>query len=340
MYPLSRRRALLFALALTAAAAQADDTPQTLPFLQDWSDTGLITANHNWSAVPGIVGFRGDGLASGTGADPQTILAADDGGVVNVNANQGNPSGYATGGVAEFHIDNPVVALQGSGTARAPYIRIHLDTRGASGIQVSYLLRDVDGGSDNSVQPVALHYRVGGSGGFSNVPAAFVADASAGPGATLETPVSVLLPAEVDNQALVELRIMTADAVGSDEWIGIDDISILAGASSGEPVLGIASSSIVEGDSGSTEMYFDVSLNRAAGAGGVSFDFATADGSAQAGEDYIAKSGSVTIAEGEDSVALSVSVIGDAVPEPDESFTMTLSNVSGAAEGKIGRAHV
>ena len=335
MHPLSRRLVLLLALMVAATAAHADETPQTLPFSQDWSNTGLITANHDWSAVPGIVGFRGDGLASGTGADPQAILAADDNGVVNVNANQANPNTYTTGGVTEFHIDNPVVALQGSGTARAPYIRIHLDTRGTSGIQASYLLRDIDGSTDNSVQPVALHYRVGGSGGFTNVPTAFVADASAGPGATMDTPVSVLLPAEVDNQALVELRIMTTDAVGSDEWIGIDDISIVAGASSGDPVIGIAGSSLVEGDAGTTEMFFDVSLNRPAGAGGVSFDFATADGSALAGEDYIAKSGSVTIDEGEDSVVLSVSIIGDTVAEPDETFSVTLSNVSGAAEGNL-----
>ena len=335
MHPLTRRLALLLAASAAATAAHADDTPQALPFSQDWSDTGLITANHDWSGVPGIVGFRGDGLASGTGADPQAILAADDGGVVNVNANQANPNTYTTGGVAEFHLGDPVVALQGSGTARAPYLRIHLDTRGSSGIQVSYLLRDVDGGNDNSVQPVALHYRVGGSGAFTNVPAAFVDDASAGPGATLDTPVSALLPAEVDNQALVELRIMTADAVGSDEWIGIDDISIVAGTSSGDPVLGIASDSILEGDAGVSEMFFDVSLNRAAGPGGVSFDFATADGTALAGEDYIAKSGSVSIGEGEDSVVLSVSIIGDTVPEPDETFTVTLSNISGAAEGNL-----
>lgn len=334
MQALPRRLALVLALA-ASAAAHADDTPQTLPFTQDWTDTGLITTTGDWSGVPGIIGYRGDGLAGTTGVDPQTILGADAPGVVNVSANQGNPNTLTAGGVAEFHIADPVVALQGSGTARAPYLKLHLDTRGAAGIQVSYRLRDVDGSADNSVQPVALHYRVGGTGNFINVPEAFVADASAGPGATIETPVSVTLPAAVDNQALVELRFMTSDAPSSDEWIGIDDIVVTAGATGGDPVLGIAGSSVVEGDAGTTELYFDVTLSAPAGAGGVSFDFATADGSASAGSDYVAKSGSATIAEGETGTTLSVTVLGDTVPEGDETFTLTLSNVAGAVEGTL-----
>src|SRR5690606_5362302 len=175
-----------------------------------------------------------------------------------------------------------------------------------SGIQVSYLLRDVDGNNDNSVQPVALHYRVGGSGNFINVPEAFVADASAGPAEIKQTPVSVTLPAAVDNQALVELRIMTSDAVGSDEWIGVDDIVVAAGATSGDPVIGIGNASVVEGDAGTTELFFEVNLSRPAGAGGVTFDYATANGSATAGVDYIAKSGTTTIVAGDTSAILSV----------------------------------
>lgn len=228
-----RRWALpLCALAL-AALVRADGTAQTLPFTQAWTNTGLITANDDWSGVPGIIGYRGDGLAGATAVDPQTIvLPGIDGtdlpaGVLDVNANQANPNTFTTGGVAEFAITDPVVALAGSGTARAPFLLIQLITTGQSSIQVAYNLRDIDGSGDNSVQPVALQYRVGNTGNFTNIPAAFVADASTGPTlATLVTPVSVILPAACDNQPLVQLRIITTDAVGSDEWIGIDDISI------------------------------------------------------------------------------------------------------------------
>ena len=37
---------------------------------------------------------------------------------------------------------------------------------------------------------------------------------------------SVNLPAAVDNQSTVQLRILTTNATGNDEWVGIDDISI------------------------------------------------------------------------------------------------------------------
>ncbi|HYU40838.1 MAG TPA: DNA/RNA non-specific endonuclease [Vicinamibacteria bacterium] len=216
--------AVLLAI-LPSGASRADSTPQTLPFSQDWTNTGLITTDDNWSGVPGVVGFRGDGLAGTTGVNPQSIVVEST--VVDVNANQLNPNTFTTGGVSEFHIANPVVALQGSGTARAPYLQFHINTTGMTAIHVAYSLRDIDGSTDNAVQPVALQFRVGASGNFTNVPEGFVADASTGPSlATAVTPVSVTLPTTAENQPLVQIRVITTDAVGSDEWIGIDDIAI------------------------------------------------------------------------------------------------------------------
>ena len=245
---------VLFVLLITGSRffVQANNSAQTIPFSQNWSNTGLITANDDWSGVPGIEGFRGDGLTGGTGVDPQTVLAGDDPGVLDVNVGQA-PS-FATGGIAEFDgLANPVVAFQGSGTARAPYIKIYLNTTGQSGINISYNLRDVDGTADNAVQPVALQFRVGSSGSFTNVPAGFVADATTGPSlATLVTPVSATLPAAAENQALVQIRIITTDAVGSDEWVGVDDISItsVGGGSTNPSGVGAASpSSVVQGGS-------------------------------------------------------------------------------------------
>ncbi|MGA9772812.1 MAG: C25 family cysteine peptidase [Blastocatellia bacterium] len=211
-----------------APSVYADSTPQTLPFSQNWSSTGQITTDDNWAGVPGIVGFRGDDLTTVTATSPQTILADGSGTPVDVIANQANPNTQATGGVAEFDgIANPVVALQGSGTADAPHIVISVNTTGMSGIVIGYILRDIDGSTDNAVQPVALQFRVGASGNFTDIPAGFVADATTGPSlATLVTPVSTTLPAAADNQPLVQIRIMTTNAIGNDEWVGIDDILI------------------------------------------------------------------------------------------------------------------
>lgn len=220
---------LFFAAGALASglAAHADTTPQALPFAQNWQNTALISSNDVWTDVPGIVGARGDNLTGGTATDPQTILAEDAALVLNVLANQTDPGAVTSGGHAEYEIANATVAFKGSGTADAPYLLISLNTTGRFNIPVSYLLRDIDATVNNAIQPVALQFRVGGSGAFTNVPAAFVADATSGPSlATLTTPVNVNLPASADNQPLVQLRIMTSNAAGVDESVGIDDIAI------------------------------------------------------------------------------------------------------------------
>ena len=221
---MKRALAALCLLALGSAVSGADPVPQSVPFAQDWTNTGLIVTNDNWSGVPGIEGFRGDNLTAGTGTDPQTILDGDAAPVLDVNANQTNPETFSTGGATEFHLANPVVALTGSGTADAPYLRLYLDTTGVTAVTVTYNLRDLEL-TDNAVQPVAVQYRVGSSGNFTNLAAGFVADATDA-GATLVTPVCVVLPPAAENQPLVQVRILTTNAVGNDEWVAIDDVLI------------------------------------------------------------------------------------------------------------------
>jgi hypothetical protein len=213
----------------------------TLPFLQAWSDTGLISRDDDWSGVAGVVGYRGDGLVSVAGADPRTVVADGADTPVDVNANEKDPRAVGlAAGVTEFELADPVVALQGSATASAPHLVLSADTRGGSGVTVRYRLRDVDPSSiANAVQPVALQYRVDDSGPFAEVPGAFVADATTGPAeATLITPVSATLPAAADDKPLVQLRILTTNAVGQDEWVGVDDIQIEASGQACTPPAG------------------------------------------------------------------------------------------------------
>src|SRR6185436_3516705 len=218
----SRTASTTIDLIVTAVAIE------TLPFAQNWTNTALISVDNNWTLVPAIVGYRGDDLTTATGVDPQTILGDGSSTPVNVLANLVNPNTTATGAVAEFELSNPTIALQGSGTADAPHIVARLNTSGLGGIRVSYNLRDIDGSTDNAVQAVALQYRIGNSGPFTNVPEAFVADATTGPStATLVTPVSVLLPENAGNQPDLQIRWITANASGNDEWVGIDDILVV-----------------------------------------------------------------------------------------------------------------
>jgi len=157
----------------------ANSTAQPLPYSQDWSNTGMITTDNVWTGVPGIMGFLGDHLTPIEGIDPQTVLVGGD--TPTVLANQTDPATVLQGGVAEFELGNPTIALKGSSTAGAPNIVLTLNTVGKSNVYVSYNLRDIDASSANAVQSVAVQYRVGTSGTYTNLPAGFVADATTGP---------------------------------------------------------------------------------------------------------------------------------------------------------------
>ena len=218
-----------------ALPARAGTAPATLPLVQGWADAGQISVDDDWSRVAGIVGYRGDGLVAEPGSDPRGVTADGSGTPVDVAANLTDPRAVGlAAGVAEFELPDPVVAIQGSATASAPHLVMSLDTRGRAGVTVRLLVRDIDATAHDAVEPVALQYRVGAAGPFAAVPGGYVADATSGPGeATQVTRVSVNLPAAADGQPLVQVRVITTNAAGQDEWVGIDDIEASAASVGG-----------------------------------------------------------------------------------------------------------
>lgn len=102
------------------------------------------------------------------------------------------------------------------------------------------------------------------------------------------------------------------------------------------PSLSVNDVSAEEGDAGTTSFDFTVSLSGAAGSGGVTFDIATADDTANAGSDYVANSlTGQTIPEGESTYTFSVTVNGDTTEETDETFFVNVTNVVGANLGDV-----
>ena len=98
----------------------------------------------------------------------------------------------------------------------------------------------------------------------------------------------------------------------------------------GGVTVSIADASISEGNSLQKSLSFTVQLSAAA-SGPVKYNIATANGTALSGSDYTAKSlTGVSIPAGTLSKVFNVSIKGDTVSEPDENFTVTLSNVTGA----------
>lgn len=304
--------------------------------LQDWSNLGLITSNNDWSGVPSIMGFRGDGLLSGTGVDPRTVTGTST--VVSVSANQANPNTFTTGGVAEFQIANPTIGLTGSGTAAAPYLALYLDATGRQGVTLSFTLRDLENGVDNAVQQVAVQYRLGDTGAWSNVPGGYVADATSGPNSFgADIPVSVTLPSDANNAATLQVRVITTNAVGNDEWVGVDDIKVTSNGSVGvvPGVLSISDASTTEGDAGSQMIDFTVSrVGGASGAVEATYSVLLPGGNGGAdANDFgtTAFTGVVSFADGQSTATISLPVLGDHAPEPNETFSITLSNATGGA---------
>ncbi len=101
------------------------------------------------------------------------------------------------------------------------------------------------------------------------------------------------------------------------------------------PVLSINSVGLTEGDSGSTNLVFEVTRTTTATA--FSVNYATADGSANAGSDYTTTTGTLSFtAGGAATQTINVPVTGENRVEVSESFTLTLSNATGTAQ--IGTA--
>lgn len=87
--------------------------------------------------------------------------------------------------------------------------------------------------------------------------------------------------------------------------------------------------SAFEGDNGTTDFTFVVRLDKVSTTD-ISFDYATEDGTAIAGSDYIAAEGSLTIPSGQNSAQVVVDVLTDTIQEADELFELRISNVVGA----------
>jgi hypothetical protein len=87
-----------------------------------------------------------------------------------------------------------------------------------------------------------------------------------------------------------------------------------------------------EGNSGITNVRARVVLSEAS-TQTITVNYSTLDGTANAGSDYVAASGSLTFSPGELSKILDVSINGDTIDEVDENFKLTLSGATNATIG-------
>ncbi|HXJ72981.1 MAG TPA: Calx-beta domain-containing protein, partial [Candidatus Dormibacteraeota bacterium] len=98
-----------------------------------------------------------------------------------------------------------------------------------------------------------------------------------------------------------------------------------------DPVVAIAISdaTVTEGNSGTTNAVFTVSLSAISGQT-VTLNFATADGMALAGTDYVSTNGLLSFAPGTTNQTVTVRVNGDLLNEADETFFVFLTTSTNA----------
>ena len=127
-------------------------------------------------------------------------------------------------------------------------------------------------------------------------------------------------------ELLSDLSVLPRPVQGSAIDLGAHENSGLAAAA---PPMSINSVSQLEGNAGVKNMTFTVTL-AAPSATAAQVSYATIAGTATAGSDYTSTTGTLVIPAGQTTGTISVPIVGDTIPEADETFTVALSNPVGA----------
>ena len=127
-----------------------------------------------------------------------------------------------------------------------------------------------------------------------------------------------------------------AEANGGGEALETRTVSFTVTAGDAtDPVAGSSELSVADAETSEEEdtaLEFVVTLAPAAG-GTVTVDYATADGTATAGDDYDSTSGTLTFEAGDTTKTVSVPIADDTEDDGGETLTLTLGNASGAVVG-------
>jgi LmbE family N-acetylglucosaminyl deacetylase len=221
-----------------------------------------------------------------------------------VNATIADPDGSATitddDGAAALSITDVTVTEGNAGTANAVFT-VSLSAASGHPISVNYATAD---GTASAVD-------------YTATSGTLVFD----PGVTTQTVTTSALGDLLDEaneaffvnlSAAVNATIADAQGVAT---ITDDDAS---------PTLAITNATVTEGNAGTVNAVFTVSLSAASGRT-VTANYATANSTATAPADYTASSGTVTFAAGSTSQTVTVAVVGDLLDEANETFAVNLT---------------
>ena len=272
---------------------------------------GTATAGSDYAAVSGTLTFA-VGQTSGSISVPvygDTVDEADELYYVNlsgpVNATLANTQGRGT-------IYNDDLSISVSDAAPV--------TEGNSGSTPATFTVSLSAASTHAV--TVSYYTNGGTATAGSDYTSTSGTLTFNPGQTsLTVPVSVLGDTLYEGNETFGLWLTTAsnaliNRISGTATIVDDDPST---------TISVSDASATEGNSGLTPVTFTVTLS-AASTQTVTVNYATAAGTATAGTDYQSLSGTLSFAPGQTSKTVTVNAVGDTAIEPNETFTLSLSN--------------
>ncbi|MFM8436200.1 MAG: Calx-beta domain-containing protein, partial [Planctomycetia bacterium] len=278
----------------------------------------LVATNNSWGGGGFSQGLL-DAINRGGNADILFIAAAGNGGSDGVGDNNDSvasyPSNYttltgtSTASAASYEAVVAVAAIQSNG-ALASY-----SNYGASTVDIA-----APGSGITSTLPGGTYGTLSGTSmATPHVTGTVALYAAAFPTASA---------ADI-RQAILSTATPTSSLAGRTATGGRLNA---AAALNAAPAVGISISggSVTEGNTGTTPLTFTVTL-AAAVSSTVTVNYATANGTAAAGSDFTAASGTLTFAPGETSKTVAVAVAGDTAFESNETFSLTLSGASSNA---------
>jgi hypothetical protein len=144
---------------------------------------------------------------------------------------------------------------------------------------------------------------------------------------------SIMVPIKGDR--LVELdeyfSVRLSNAKGAKIANGLAQVTVV----DNEPRISISDASVTEGNEGTTQCTFTVSLSASYNLP-VTVNYTTIDGSAADGTDYTAASGTLTFMPGQTSLPIAITVHGDRLGELNESFFVQVTTPDGYAQVSKG----
>jgi hypothetical protein len=184
--------------------------------------------------------------------------------------------------------------------------------------------------SQSSTSPVT--YNIATSNGTAIAGSDYVASSLVGesiPAGMLSKTFSVTLNGDTAHEASETFNVTLSAASGA----SIGDGSAVGTISNDDPTLTINNVTVFEGNSGTKQAVFTVTLS-AVSSDPVTYTIGTVNGAAQAGTDYVASTlVGETIPAGATSKTFSVTINGDTAVEANEAFSVVVSAVTGAGVG-------